>query len=154
MKTTTARCPQGHERVRRRRWRPLGPDHAVLVIDENWTPNASLTAASVTAQEDENGTPDNGRTRAEVICAEPLPGLERVAATSVGGSASNKSVTANCPAGNGVVGAGGDIRQGHGEVAVTAVAPTPDLTGVRVTAHEDDKGTDARWYAAAYATCA
>jgi hypothetical protein len=63
-------------------------------------------------------------------------------------------VTATCPAGKRVVGSGGDIRRGHGEVAMTAVAPTPELTGVRVTAYEDDTGTDASWYAVAYAICA
>jgi hypothetical protein len=154
MKTSVAKCPPGTRAYGvggAVHWYPTTPR---LVIAENWTPNATLTAISVTAQEDETGTADGWRVYATALCAEPLPGLERVAATSVGGSASSKEVTATCPAGKRVVGAGGDIRRAHGEVVMTALAPTPDLTGVRVAAREDDTGTEANWYAVAYATCA
>ena len=154
MKTAVARCPAGTNVLGVGGGVHWNPATRRLVIDENWTPNATLTAASVTAQEDESGTADVWRVWALAICAEPLPGLQRVAATSVGGSASYKDVTATCPPGKSVVGAGGDVRRGHGEVVMTALAPTPDLTGVRVVAREDDAGTDASWYAVAYAICA
>jgi hypothetical protein len=154
MKTAVARCPAGTKVLGLGgavNWHPVTRR---LVIDENWTPNATLTAASVTAQEDEIGTPEPWRVWAMATCAEPPAGLERVAATSVGGSASFKRVTARCPADKRVVGVGGDIRRAYGEVVMSAVAPTPDLTGVRVDAYEDDTGTAANWYAVAYAVCA
>jgi hypothetical protein len=154
MKTSVARCPSSTSLYGVGGGVHWTPTTRRLVIDENWTPNASLTAASVTAQEDELGTTQGWRVWAQAVCAEPLPGMERVGATSVGGSAASKEVTARCPAGKRVVGMGGDIRRAHGEVVMTALAPTHDLTGVRVAAREDDTGTVANWYAAAYAICA
>jgi hypothetical protein len=154
MKTSVARCPSGTSVYGVGGGVHWYPTTRGLVIDENWTPNATLTAASVTAQEDELGTTDGWRVWAQAVCADRLAGMERVGATSVGGSASSKEVTATCPAGKRVVGMGGDIRRAHGEVVITALAPTHDLTGVRVAAREDDTGSDANWYAAAYAICA
>jgi hypothetical protein len=151
LKTSAVRCPAGTN--------VYGVGGGVhwsdrLVIDENWTPNATLTSASVSAQEDEVGTSDPWRVWVQAICAEPLPGLQRVAATSVGGSASAKEVTATCPAPKRLVGMGGDIRRAHGEVVMTALVPSADLTSVRLAAREDDTGTLANWYATAYAICA
>lgn len=154
LQSAVARCPAGMSVLGVGGGVDWYPTARHIVIDENFTPNATLTAASVTAQEDETGTPDEWRVRAMAICSEPLPGLQRVAATSAGGSASYKSVTATCPEGKRVVGSGGDIRRAGGQVTMTAVAPTPDLTAVRVQAYEDDTGTDANWYAVAYAVCA
>lgn len=77
--------------------------------------------------------------------------MERVAAASGGGSASSREAAATCPADKRVVDMGGDLRRGHGEVVMTARAPTHDLTGVRVAAYEDDTGTDVNWYAVPYA---
>jgi hypothetical protein len=150
VKSATVRCPAGTSV-----YGVGGGFHWAdrLLVDENWTPNATLTAATVTAQEDEIGTTDGWRAWAEALCAQPVPGLQRVAATSVGGSASVKEVIATCPAGKRVLGMGGDIRRAHGEVLMTALVPNHDLTGVRVTAREDDTGTDASWYAVAYAVC-
>lgn len=81
-----------------------------------------------------------------------VPGLQRITATSVTNSVSTKTVTAVCPVGKRVTGAGGDITGGLGQVVIDDLAPT--ATSVRVTGYEDDTGTTVNWSVRAYAICA
>ena len=82
-----------------------------------------------------------------------IVGLEQVAPASVTNSA-NKAMTAHCPAGKRVVGAGADVTPGSGQVLIDEIRPSADLTSVTVHAIEDQTGTTDNWYVAAYATCA
>ena len=71
-------------------------------------------------------------------------------------STAEKSVTAACPAGKRVIGAGGSI--GTTDFAVqrilTGVTPNSTLTTVTATAHEDEAGYAQNWTVVAYAVCA
>ena len=79
--------------------------------------------------------------------------LQRVSKASAESSAA-KSITVPCPAGTKVVGAGADVTPGAGDVLIQAIRPNATLTSVTVAAREDEDGTAANWYVAAYATCA
>jgi hypothetical protein len=83
----------------------------------------------------------------------PPPGLQRVSATSALNS-TNKSITANCPAGKRVLGVGADINAGNGQVLFDDIRPNAALTAVTVQALEDETGFSGPWSVTAYAVCA
>ena len=92
------------------------------------------------------------RSHASVGHAGRLPGRTLVTVTS-GSSSVNKAVTANCPAGKKVVGAGGEILSGNGYVLITDVIPNQSLTSVTVQGGENSAWTY-NWQVRAYAMCA
>ncbi len=117
-------------------------------------PSADLESASARAFEDQDGTNSTWRLRATAVCsATTLPGLERVVATGPSNSR-NKHATARCPDGKRVVGTGGEILGGTGQVGITYLLPDEDLTRVHVRGAEDQDGTNANWAVRAYAVCA
>jgi hypothetical protein len=82
-----------------------------------------------------------------------MTGLQRVApATAL--NSSPKGITATCPEGTQVVGAGGDTTPGNGQVLIGAIRPSIDMKRVIVNAHEDRTGTVDSWYVQAFAICA
>jgi hypothetical protein len=82
-----------------------------------------------------------------------VTGLEQVVASSPSNS-SNKSVSVSCPLGKRVVGAGGDLNGGFGQVVLGFVRPDATLTGVTVQGREDENGTANNWFVRAFAICA
>ena len=87
---------------------------------------------------------------------DPLTGQEVVAVSSPTDSASEKPVTASCPAGKRVIGAGGVVGPENfpNERFLTGVVPNAGLTTVAATAHEHEDGYDQTWTVTAYAVCA
>jgi hypothetical protein len=149
-KGTTIGCPAGKQVL------GAGGDltgGASQVMMDDITPNAALTQVTVFGAEDGSGFAGNWTVTAFAICATPVPGLQRVAATSPTNS-SNKGVTASCPVGKRVLGAGGDITGGAGQVLMHEIRPNSALTSVTVHAFEDENGTTANWTLRAYAICA
>ncbi|MDU0289896.1 hypothetical protein [Saccharothrix longispora] len=65
---------------------------------------------------------------------------------------SGKSVTAWCPSGTKLYSAGGAVRDASGQVAIDAVRPLPDLSGVVVSARSF--GATSPWVVLARAVCA
>jgi hypothetical protein len=117
-------------------------------------PSADLESATARAYEDQNGTNADWQILGEALCsATTLPGLERVAATGPTNS-QDKHATARCPEGKRVVGTGGEIIGGEGQVGITYLLPDDDLTRVHVRGAEDQDGTSADWAVRAYAVCA
>jgi hypothetical protein len=122
------------------------------VILTDVVPNGGLTSVTAEALEDQSGYANNWILRAYAICATPPPGLERVLAESPFTSL-NKSVTATCPAGKRLLGAGGEIFAGGNQVVLEDVRVS-SLTGVTAQGVEDQDGTAGNWFARAYAICA
>jgi hypothetical protein len=93
------------------------------------------------------------------LCAAALPAsaaftnVERVSVASAQTSAA-KSITVTCPAGKKVMSAGADATPGSGDVLIDDIRPDATLSSVTVRAIEDETGTTATWYVAAYAICA
>ena len=117
-------------------------------------PDATLTSVRVEGQEDEGGFAGNWIAVAHGVCAVPPPGLERRSATSAKDSANGKTATATCPAGKRVIGTGGQVTGGGGQVGLDDVRPNPGLTSVIVQGLEDADGTAANWSVTAFAICA
>jgi hypothetical protein len=86
--------------------------------------------------------------------AQAIPGLVRVSATSINDSSTTKTVSVACPTGTTVLGGGGEIVNGAGQVLLTALEPVPDTNSYRARGHEDDDGYTGSWRVTAYALCA
>jgi hypothetical protein len=88
--------------------------------------------------------------------AEAVPGLQRSTKTSVSDSSTSKTVTARCPAGKRVLGGGGTVTGGRGQVVLERLEPVQTATDDRfvVGAREDGSGYSRNWRLTAYALCA
>jgi hypothetical protein len=84
--------------------------------------------------------------------AQAITGRSLVTVTS-GASSADKSVTATCPAGKKVVGAGGEVLDGAGRVLLTDVIPDASLNSVTTTGGENGAFAGA-WQIRAQAMCA
>lgn len=149
-KSVTAPCPPGKSLV--------GGGGSIIggrgqVVLDDLVPTSGLGGMIVAAFEDQDGTPSPWALGVHAVCANPLPGLERVEARTATNSL-DKSISARCPAGKKVVGAGGEIFAGLGQVRMDDVSPNADLSAVLVTATEDQDGFSQNWFAHAYAVCA
>jgi hypothetical protein len=85
-----------------------------------------------------------------------VPGLQRVTKTTVSDSSTSKTVAARCPAGQNVLGGGGTVVGGRGQVVLQRLEPTQTAAGGRfvVAAREDGTGYASNWRLTAYALCA
>jgi hypothetical protein len=114
----------------------------------------SSTQVEATGFETEGGTNANWSITAHAMCAAPLPGYEiRKLATDFG-SFNGSGVTETCSAGKKVLGVGGEITGGLGQVSMDSITPNANLTSVNVHAQEDGNGTDNNWNVTGYAICA
>jgi hypothetical protein len=88
--------------------------------------------------------------------AEAVPGLQRTIRTSVSDSSISKTVAARCPAGKRVLGGGGTVTDGRGQVVLERLEPVQTATDDRfvVGAREDGSGYSRNWQLTAYALCA
>jgi hypothetical protein len=66
----------------------------------------------------------------------------------------DKSITASCPAGRQVLGAGGSVLEGFGQVIFDDLTPAANLGSVTVKGVEDETGAPSLWKAQAVAICA
>ena len=74
--------------------------------------------------------------------AEAVPGLQRITKTSVSNSSTSKTVAARCPVGKRVLGGGGTVTGGRGQVVLERLEPVQTATDDRfvVGAREDGTG--------------
>jgi hypothetical protein len=88
--------------------------------------------------------------------AEAVSGLTRVTRSTASNSKAIKRIAAVCPAGTRVVGGGGTVRNGAGQVVIQQLEPQHTATEDRfvVGAREDQTGFGRSWRLTAYALCA
>jgi hypothetical protein len=149
-KIATANCSAGKKLISVGARTTLGGGN--LVIDD-LRPNAALTSATVTGYEDEDGYGGNWSLWAYGVCANPLPGLELVTATSAVNSA-DKVVGATCPVGKDLHGLGAETAGAVGQTIHAGVYPDATLTSTVDLSLEDPTGISGNWYTRAYAICA
>lgn len=135
-KGVTATCPSGKRVV------GTGADlngAAGQVVLDDIAPNTTLTAVTAFAAEDGNGYAPTWTLRAFAVCANKPAGLQRVASTSASASdGSGKFQSAICPAGKDLLGVGGALNGGAGQVVIDEFNPRSDLSGADVFAKEDE----------------
>jgi hypothetical protein len=149
-KSATATCPTGKKVLGAGGEIAAGGRQVSMV---HIRPNSTLTAVTVTGAEDGTGFAGNWSVRAYAICATPPRGLQRVAATSASDS-SDKVATATCPTGKGLVGTGGEITGGVGQVVLDLIPFPTEPMGVDAGGLEDDTGFAGNWSVTSYAICA
>jgi len=116
---------------------------------------ANGSSARVFAREMPGGTSVNWFVSARAVCADPLPGLQLVSATSPSDSFGAKSISATCPSGKKLLGGGGEITGGLGEVVLKDIHPNGGNLTAMVAAAEEVQGGSARsWNIRAFAVCA
>ncbi len=120
---------------------------------ETVRPNSALTGVTATAHETEGGTASNWTLNAYAVCASRPAGLRRVKTSSAPGSDEFAQTTATCPAGTHLIGTGGEVVGGAGEVVLDDLRADTALTKTTVTGFEDHTGLDSDWHMTAYAIC-
>ncbi len=110
-----------------------------------------LASVTVTGNEIGAGTAIPWFVVAYASCADPLPGLTTVSASSLS-TAANKSVVATCPVGTEVLTAAGRLDNGGGRVLLDDLFA--DTTSVTATGQETGNGTGTPWLVQATAVCA
>jgi hypothetical protein len=150
-KTVSVACPAGKRVVG-----TAGEIYNGLgqVLLDDTRPSADLTTVTVNAHTDETGTTRSWGLIARAICADPLPGLERVSANSPLDSGTAKGATAFCPAGKYALSASFDINTFNRQVLLSYVGTDNLLTHATATGIEDATGNSASWSVTAYAICA
>lgn len=149
-KSVNVACPAGLHVLGTGGWVQPGRGQSVLSsVVPTGNPPTGVTAVGF---EDDTGFLGTWNITAYAVCAQVLPRV--VSATSLADSNSPKSVTATCPAGTFVHGAGMAVRGAGGEAWATDVVPLgvpPTSVGVRAV--EDEDGTLAIWQVTSFAIC-
>ncbi|MEU6074772.1 hypothetical protein [Micromonospora sp. NPDC047074] len=127
----------------------VGASNSEVVLEDL---RINQTSVVVAGAEDGTGFAGSWWLDATAICADPLPGEQRVINDSLYSSATTRSVVATCPSGR-VHGVGGEILGGDGQVRLTEMRATTSTT-VTVSAVEDEDGFSSNWKVRAYAVCA
>ncbi|MBQ1075906.1 hypothetical protein KBX06_22495 [Micromonospora sp. C31] len=128
----------------------VGASNSEVVLEDLRIHQNSVVVAGA---EDGTGFAGSWWLDATAICADPLPGEQRVIDDSVYSSAATRTITATCSAGKRVHGVGGEIVGGEGQVRLTQMRATTSTT-VTVSAAEDENGFSGNWKVRAYAVCA
>jgi hypothetical protein len=105
----------------------------------------------VYAHEDDTGYANTWEVTAYAICAPAPPGYELIARIGTDTTDYVRSQTAACSTDKEVLGVGGWVHGGYGQVLIEDFYHDDDE--VRITAFEDDNGTGSLWHVHAYAIC-
>ncbi|BCL15910.1 hypothetical protein [Micromonospora sagamiensis] len=155
--SVTAVCPIGKVLVGTG-YEILGGNGEVTVDDfrMNGGPTTAPTAVTVGAYEVDEYA-ENWTVKAYAVCADPIAGLVRVAATTPDDSTDFNTVTATCPVGKVLTGSGFEFREVVGKGIVDDLRPNGTLasapTAVTLGAYEADPFYG-DWTATVYAVCA
>ena len=159
VKASSVSCPAGKRVV------GAGFDHTAIIdpqfmgvfVLDDLRISESLTSVTATSREapGQGGVLGSWRLAVQAVCAFPPPGLQFVSNLSARDSVSPKNATAVCPVGKRVLGVGGEITGGRGEVRFETLRPYAFFgQGALVNAIEDQDGATAAWDLRAYAICA
>jgi hypothetical protein len=163
-KTVVAYCPPGKRVIggggRVQEIGPITRKPALTQLRPLQQYNGPRDAYMVTAAETTPGTTGDWWVQAYAMCANPLPGLHIVQATTSESSQPIQATAAVCPSGERVIGTGGRVSTSTGdsayvgEVVLQVARPSGPGDIARVQAHEDANGFSLPWSVTAYAICA
>jgi hypothetical protein len=157
--TVTTFCPPGKQLLGAGAEIDGGGGEVVLdAIRPNGGPAEAPTSVSVTASEEDGYLPTWSVT-VHAVCAHPVPGLVRIAASSPhGGSPDFRGATATCPSQKTLLGTGFEIGAAPGQIVLDHLRPDGSLavapTEVFAGAYEADPDYVPFWSITAYAICA
>jgi hypothetical protein len=125
-----------------------------VVLDDITPAFNPPNAGFATGFEDETGFAGNWSVTSYGLCATPLPGLELVTGSSSDDSQPASGVSVFCPTGKKLVGGGGDIAGGLGQVVLDDIVYGSTLGDVNATGYEDATGYGGIWHVNVYGICA
>ena len=148
-KTTTALCPADRPRVLGGGFTTTGTH--LVVSQAQPLAGSPRDSYQVTVGFDQVGTTASWQLLVYAYCSSAAPGWQIVPATSTSTSDAFNEVIATCPSGKEIVGTGGRITGGAGQVEL--VTQTGGLRGSVAGGLEDLDGFAGSWSATAYAVC-
>jgi hypothetical protein len=148
-KTTTALCPADRPRVLGGGFTTTGTH--LVVNQAQPLAGSPRDSYQVTAGFDQVGTTASWQLLVYAYCSSAAPGWQIVPATSTSTSDAFNEVAAACPSGKEIVGTGGRITGGAGQVEL--VTQTGGLNRGVAGGLEDLDGFGGSWSATAYAVC-
>lgn len=151
-KTAMARCPEG-KRVTGGGGRVDGFASHVVITRLQPVRTNNLDRFEVSATEDETGADGQWAVTAIAICADPIPGLEIITQANAPQSTARDTAVARCPEGKSLMGGGGRINSGQGQVHLRSANSTAFLFLV-ADGWEDETGFAGNWSVTGYAVCA
>lgn len=122
------------------------------VVLDQVVPSFDLKSVTVRAVAVQGTAPTGWSATSYAVCATGPAGLERITQTDSSASDPQANRTATCPAGKALYSAGADINAGNGQVLLTGVNVTADVS-VRTWANEDADGFAGSWKLTAYGIC-
>ena len=149
-KIAAAKCPEG-KRLIGGGGRVNNGSH-VLITGLQPVHTNNLDRYEVSAAADETNSSGQWAVQAFAICADPLPELKIISATSELGSANNETEIADCPAQTQALGTGGRINGGHGQVHLNNTSAGSAHGYAR--GQEDSTGFGGNWTVTALVVCA
>ncbi|MEV4140126.1 hypothetical protein AB0J72_49205 [Dactylosporangium sp. NPDC049742] len=152
-KTYSKACPPGTVVTGGAGYLTANPAAQGWVGLDQLEPNADGSGFTATLRE-VDGYAGNWSLTVRAQCAAPLPGWQRVSATSAAATTSATATTASCPAGKSVIGAGAKVNNGQGEVVLDDVIPSANLKTVTAKAYRVPGSAHSGWTLTAYAICA
>ncbi|MFC4114348.1 hypothetical protein [Nonomuraea zeae] len=148
-KVATASCPSGKKVIGMGGYVTDGNGEVVL---NELLPDSTSSKVRATAWADESGYGGNWSVTAIAMCADPLPGLQRVSAQSSVDS-TDKEVVVTCPSGKKALGIGARLAGAEGQVFLDHLEPFAGTSGY-LHASEDATGTSSDWSITLVAMCA
>jgi hypothetical protein len=124
------------------------------VVIDDITPNAALTSVTVTGYEDVDGFAGNWTVIAYAVCANPLPGLQRVPFTEGPDSERIKTPSGQCPGSKRTIGIGAAMTGARGRATFSAMVTASGFRNTFAQAFEQQAGTNASWSITVYLICA
>ena len=154
-KSVSVSCPFGKTLLGPTARVNSGSGHVIL---DDFTPTADRKSVVLRGFEDSLGTSEDWSLTAGAICVsgDPLE-VERIVSDSAVNSNLIKGANAKCSTGKTVIGVGGEISGGNGNVSFNAISPLDGGVSdqsVNVNAREINSGTTSNWSVRAFAICA
>lgn len=151
-KTLSATCPAARPRVLGGGFTTTGTH--IVATELQPVAGGTVDSYRVTARQDEVGTSASWNLLVYAYCSSAAPGWQLVTTNSSATSDPFNSVPATCPTGKTVVGTGGRINGGGGQVqlvtqTIGSVAPNRMIAG----GLEDLTGFGGSWSVTAFAVC-
>jgi hypothetical protein len=150
-KEVTVSCPAGQQ-VIGGGYRLRGASGSVVLDDFIPTSTAvTVSAGEIIDPGQPSGTTADWSITATAVCADPLPGLEIVVQPSEFNRGTAREVSAICPFGKRVIGAGASLANGFGQISTARLEIFDNHT--TAAAIDDENGYSGNWSITAYAIC-
>ncbi len=151
---TRASPPPAHRASGCSAWEPISTPSSARCCWTTCAPTPASPTSPSTRSRTRPATPPTGASPPTPSAPTPSRGSHASRTPACSTPATNRVVTAPCPAGKQLTGAGGDINTFNGQIVLDAVYSNAAATGSGFAAFEDDTGNPSPWSITSYGICA